>query len=161
MVVIHNRLAAGALDSMNVFKICRRVHHPNIRHVHFDELALLGNNSTDGSLGRQHRKLSEPFFDIYGSVNAPPVGDEVLIELASLVLRLVTTITIREFEAANTNKGAVIMNQRALRGIYNWREVNAVDFVESNYHKPRWSNGTEMIEDEANGFRGTRLRWKR
>ena len=54
-----------------------------------------------------------------------------------------------------------MLNAGALSVIHHWREVNAADFVEGDYHKPRWSNGTEMIEDEANELRGTRLPWDR
>ena len=166
MVASDNRTAAGALDSMNVPKICRRVHPPNIRHVHFDELAFPGNNSTDWTLGPQHRRLSKPFFDIYGSVNAPPIGNEVLMEVANLVLRLMMIITFPEFEAANTNNGAVIMNQRALRGIHHWREVHSADFVPPSeeefvrvYRVPRWHTGHPMTEKEIAWIRASRFPW--
>ena len=130
MVVSDNRTAAGALDSMNVHKICCKAHRPNIRHMPVDELTLLGNNSTDWSLGCQHRRLSNSLFDIYGNVNALPAGNAVLMEVASVVLRLMITITFPEFEAANTNNCVVIMKQRALLGISHWREVRPADFVQ-------------------------------
>ena len=53
------------------------------------------------------------------------------------------------------------MNARALTEIYQWREVHAADFAEGAYHKRRWSNCVEMIEDAANEIRGTRLPWDR
>ena len=68
-----------------------------------------------------------------------------------------------EFEEANTNPkdGTNILIARALAEIYNWRAVHAADFFEGAYHKPRWSNGVEMIEDAANKIRGTKLPWDR
>ena len=132
----------------------------------FGELTLLGNKSTDWIIGRQHRRLSKPFFDIYGSVNAPPVGDEVLMEVASLFLRLMAIITFPEFEAANANNGAVIMNRRALRGMYHWREVHFADFVPPSelefvrvYRVPRWHTGHLMTEKEIVGIRASPFSW--
>ena len=90
----------------------------------------------------------------------------MLMEVASLVLRLMTSITFQEFEAANTNNGAVIMNQRALRGIYRWREVHSADFVPPSeeefvrvYRVPRWHTGHPMTEKEIAGIRASRFPW--
>ena len=85
------------------------------------------------------------------------------MELISFGLKLTTVVSFSEFEEANRDpkNGTNILNARALTDIYHWREVHAADFVEEAYHRPRWSSGLEMIDDEANEFRGTRLPWHR
>ena len=85
------------------------------------------------------------------------------MELLSFVLKLTTVVSFFEFEEANKDPktGTNILPARALTEIYHWREVHAADFVEGAYHKARWSNGTEMIDDEANELRSTRLPWDR
>ena len=80
------------------------------------------------------------------------------MELLSFVPKLTAVVSFSEFEEANKypKNGTNILNARTLSEIYNWREVHAADFVEGAYHKPRWSNGLEMTEDEANELRGPR-----
>ena len=105
-----NRTAAAALDSMKVFKLCCKVHRPNISQYRcrFEDLGLLGNNPTDWILGRQHRWLSKPFFNIYAAADGLPFDNEILMLLSSLVLRLMTVASFSEFEVASTINGVVI-----------------------------------------------------
>ena len=163
LVVRDNRPAAATLQAMNVHKCSCGVTPPNISHVSFDQLMLCGNNSNEWSLGRKHWNLSNGFFDIYGSVNAESVGVEVLMEVASFTLRLMTTIAFTAFEAAATDmNGASFMNQKALRGIYNWREANCMDFalagpseeVVREYKVPRCNNGLVMVQEHIRDLRG-------
>ena len=85
------------------------------------------------------------------------------MELLSFVLKLTTVVSFSEFHKANRHpeSGINILNAGALSAIYHWREVNCEDFVEGDYHKPRWPNGTEMIEAQADGVRGIPLHWNR
>ena len=104
----------------------------------------MGNSPTDWILGYKHRRLSKAFYNLFDACDGPPVGNDVLVELGSFVLKLTTVGSFSEFQEANRHpeSGINILYAAALSAICHWREVNAADFVEGDYHKPRWSNGT-------------------
>ena len=85
------------------------------------------------------------------------------MELFSFVLKLTTVASYLDLKEANINlvTGTNILNARGLKHIYHWREVNAADFVEERYRRPRWSSGLGMIVEDADGIRGSRLLWNR
>ena len=118
----------------------------------FEDLGLLGNNASDWILGRQHRRISKPFFDIDAATDGPPVGNEFLVNFSSLFLRLMTVASFSEFEAANTNNGVQLMSNKALEGIYHWREVHSAT---------QWRSGTPMTKEEIAVIRASRFPWDR
>ena len=124
---------------------------------------FVGNSYTDWIIGYQHRRISQTFYNLFAACDGPPVGNDVLVELLSFVLKLTIVVSLSGLDETNKDpkNGTNILNARALTEIYHCLEVHAADFVEGDYRKPRWSNGTEMSEDEANEFRGTRLPWNR
>ena len=121
MITKDNKVAKRVFDALKVPKITKVVSLPNVKERNtFRDLALCGNKLADWILGFQHRNLPKTFYNFFAACKGPPVGDEVLVELFSFVLKLTTVASFSEFEEANIHPvtGANILNARALKDIY-------------------------------------------
>ena len=142
MITRDNKVARRVFDAFKVLKITKVVCPPNLGdRSRFKDLSLCGNHSADWILGYQHRNMSETFYNFFAACNRFPVGNDVLVELLSFVVKLTTVASFSEFEEPNKNPkdGTNILNARALTDICHWREVHAADFVEEAYNMHRWS----------------------
>ena len=86
MIARDNRTSTRFFDALKVQKITEEVCPPNVQDRNtFKELSLCGNGPTDWILGYKHRHLSKIFYNLFDACDGPSVGNDVLVELLSLV----------------------------------------------------------------------------
>ena len=75
--------------------------------------------------------VQKHFFNIFGALTDPNrrgLDNSILIKVATVVLRCMTTISFSDFvDASKDVNGPPLIGQTALKKLYHWREANALD----------------------------------
>ena len=113
-------LAAGVLVALGARSEFCKVAHPNV-DTSFEELNFMGERDRL-RLCQRDQHVHKHFFDIYGALTDPSteLNHKVLIKVATLVLRCMTTVSFSKLLQASKNAdGHSRISATAVNIIYN------------------------------------------